>query len=99
MSKRRGVVFTGRVHAGESNSSYVMRGITDFLVKSQSDEAKELRNNFVFKIVPMINVDGVAFGNYRCSLSGVDLNRVWQKPSKRLFPEVVAIKKMVEAFH
>jgi hypothetical protein len=32
----------------------------------------------VFKIIPIINVDGVIFGNYRCSLSGIDLNRTWQ---------------------
>lgn len=46
----------------------------------------------------MINVDGVIYGNYRCSLSGIDLNRVWKKPNSVLFPEVVAIRKLMEAF-
>jgi murein tripeptide amidase MpaA len=32
----------------------------------------------VFKIVPMINPDGVVFGNYRTSLSGKDLNRMFK---------------------
>lgn len=30
----------------------------------------------------MMNPDGVIHGNYRCSLSGVDLNRQWDNPSK-----------------
>ena len=47
----------------------------------------------------MINVDGVIHGNYRCSLAGVDMNRVWKNPSAQIFPEVVAIKKMVKLFH
>ena len=38
-------------------------------------EAKLLRDNFVFKIIPMLNPDGVINGNYRCNLAGVDLNR------------------------
>lgn len=39
-----------------------------------------LRSNFVFKVVPMLNPDGVVVGNYRASLAGVDLNRVYKKP-------------------
>lgn len=42
---------------------------------SDDDVAKYLRNNFVFKIIPMLNPDGVIIGNYRTSLSGMDLNR------------------------
>jgi len=46
-----------------------MKGIIDFLVSSEP-EAILLRDNFVFKIVPMLNPDGVINGNYRCSLVG-----------------------------
>jgi len=49
---------------------------------SEEDDAKLLRDNFVFKIFPMINPDGVIHGNYRCSLIGRDLNRRWKNPSK-----------------
>ena len=78
IGKRKGVVFTARVHPGESNSSFVMKGILDFLTSNTNPEAAALRRAFVFKIVPMINIDGVIYGNYRCSLSGVDLNRTWK---------------------
>ena len=71
---RRAIVITSRIHPGESNASYIVEGILLFLV-SDDEVAKYLRNNFVFKIIPMLNPDGVLIGNYRTSLSGVDLNR------------------------
>lgn len=71
---RRAIILTSRVHPGESNASFIMAGILEHLV-SEEDGAKFLRNNYVFKIVPMLNPDGVIIGNYRCSLSGLDLNR------------------------
>lgn len=52
-----------------------MEGILDYLLDDSDENAAELRKRFVFKIVPMLNPDGVIVGNYRCSLSGVDLNR------------------------
>ena len=47
----------------------MMKGVIDFLV-GNSPEAAALRDNFVFKIIPMLNPDGVINGNYRCSLVG-----------------------------
>ena len=82
MKYRKGIVLTGRVHAGESGSSYMMKGVIDFLT-GPTLFAKILRENFVFKIVPMINPDGVINGNSRCSLAAVDLNRCWIDPSKQ----------------
>ena len=51
---RRAVILTSRVHPGESNASYVMEGTLQYLV-SDDDGARYLRDNFVFKIVPMLN--------------------------------------------
>lgn len=99
LQQRRGIILTARHHPGESNSSWIMKGCIDFLLSQDSLEAATLRRNFVFKIVPMINVDGVIYGNYRCSLAGIDLNRVWKRPNKTLFPEICAIRKLVETFN
>ena len=52
----------------------MMKGIIEFLT-GRSKEAETLRNAFVFKVIPMLNPDGVIYGNYRCGLAGVDLNR------------------------
>jgi hypothetical protein len=43
----------------------------------------------------MINVDGVIIGNYRTSMVGNDLNRLYVDPDFRLHPEICAIKNLV----
>jgi murein tripeptide amidase MpaA len=75
----------------------MMKGIIDFLV-GNSPEAFVVREKFVFKIVPMLNPDGVINGNYRCSLSGADLNRRWKSTSKLLYPEIFETKKLCKNF-
>jgi len=80
-SLRKGVVIFARQHPGETCGSLMMKGVIDFLLGS-SPEAEYLRDNCVFKIVPMVNPDGVIHGNYRCDLAGADLNRRWKKPKK-----------------
>jgi murein tripeptide amidase MpaA len=80
IAQRRAVILSSRVHPGESNASFMMEGTLQYLV-SDDEGARYLRDNFVFKIIPMLNPDGVIVGNYRCSLSGLDLNRQWITPS------------------
>uniref|UniRef100_A0A8C2PMS0 tubulin-glutamate carboxypeptidase n=1 Tax=Capra hircus TaxID=9925 RepID=A0A8C2PMS0_CAPHI len=80
-------VITARVHPGESNASWVMKGTLEFLVSSDP-VARLLRENFIFKIIPMLNPDGVINGNHRCSLRGEDLNRQWLSPSAHLQPTI-----------
>ena len=57
----------------------MLKGALEFLL-SEHPEAKVLRQKFIFKVVPMLNPDGVINGNYRCSLAGSDLNRRWKNP-------------------
>lgn len=94
---RKGVVFTARVHPGETVGSWMMKGVINFLTSSDP-EAENLRRNFVFKIVPMMNPDGVINGNYRCGLAGVDLNRRWKRPSEKLHPTIYHCKKLIKSF-
>jgi cytosolic carboxypeptidase protein 2/3 len=91
------VFISARVHPGETNSSWMAKGAIDFLL-SQAPEAHLLREKMVFKVVPMLNPDGVINGNYRCSLSGADLNRRWKTSSKILFPEIFETKRLVKTF-
>lgn len=88
-------MITARVHPGETVGSWMMRGILFFLTDPENEEAKLLRDNFVFKIVPMLNPDGVINGNYRTSLAGCDLNRRWKTPSNLLHPIVYSVKELV----
>uniref|UniRef100_A0A4W5RIB3 AGBL carboxypeptidase 4 n=1 Tax=Hucho hucho TaxID=62062 RepID=A0A4W5RIB3_9TELE len=88
------VVLTARVHPGESPASFICQGVIDFLV-SQHPIAAILRDHVIFKIVPMLNPDGVYLGNYRCSLMGFDLNRHWQEPSPWVHPTLHAVKQLI----
>lgn len=92
--RKKYIIVTGRVHPGEAPASWMMHGFLKFLV-GNSTAAKELRKRYIFKIVPMINVDGVVVGNYRTSLSGNDLNRRYLEPSRKLHPEIFAIKTLM----
>ncbi|XP_023384774.1 cytosolic carboxypeptidase 4 [Pteropus vampyrus] len=87
-------VITARVHPGESNASWVMKGTLEFLV-SDDPVARLLRENFIFKIIPMLNPDGVINGNHRCSLSREDLNRQWLSPSVHLQPTIYHAKGLL----
>lgn len=73
-----------------------LRTTQDTLLDPVSPLSKQLRGRFVFYIVPMVNPDGVIVGNYRCSLSGQDLNRVWDRPSPRLHPEIFFLKDLLK---
>ncbi|KAL6474362.1 hypothetical protein MHYP_G00179230 [Metynnis hypsauchen] len=92
---KRAVVVTARVHPGETNGSWMMQGFLDFLL-GESPDARLLRETFVFKVVPMLNPDGVVVGNYRCSLTGCDLNRNYRTLLRDFFPCVWYTRNMVK---
>ncbi|KAF6085300.1 ATP/GTP binding protein like 3 [Phyllostomus discolor] len=92
--KRKAVILTARVHPGETNSSWIMKGFLDYILGGSRD-AQLLRDTFVFKVVPMLNPDGVIVGNYRCSLAGQDLNRNYTSLLKKLFPSVWSTRNMI----
>ncbi|XP_052797687.1 uncharacterized protein LOC128229851 isoform X23 [Mya arenaria] len=94
MKHKKAVVLTARVHPGESNSSWMMKGFLDYLTGNSAD-SKLLRDTFIFKIVPMLNPDGVIVGNYRCSLAGRDLNRNYKTVLKDAYPTVWHTKQMI----
>ena len=60
-----------------------------------SNETEFLLWRFDFYIIPMVNMDGVALGNYRGNYTGYDLNRCWLRTDPILHPEVHAIKQYV----
>ncbi|XP_067130641.1 cytosolic carboxypeptidase 1-like [Centruroides vittatus] len=94
-NSRQYIFLTSRVHPGESNSSWVMKGSIDFIL-SNDEVAKKLRETFIFKIVPMLNPDGVINGCYRCSLSGQDLNRQWLSPISTIHPTIYHTKALLQ---
>ncbi|XP_056137454.1 cytosolic carboxypeptidase 1 [Lampris incognitus] len=89
------IFLSARVHPGETNASWVMKGTLEFLMGT-SPLAHSLREAYIFKIVPMLNPDGVVNGNHRCSLSGEDLNRQWQNPNLELHPTIFHTKSLLQ---
>ena len=77
LNEKKCILVTGRIHSGETVSSYVVQGLIDFLVNLNNPISKYLRDKFIFKIIPMLNIDGVIFGNYRLNILGKDMNRLW----------------------
>jgi len=62
-----------------------MEGLLKELV-GDSEHSAYLKSRFLFKIVPMINIDGVIRGNFRFSAAGLDLNRKWHQPLENHHP-------------
>lgn len=73
---KKTVLITCRQHPGETQGSWMMHGLLAYLC---SDEAANIRSQLVFKIIPMLNPDGVVLGNFRTCVLGVDLNRQFRE--------------------
>lgn len=58
LDERSYVILTSRVHPGESNASWVMKGIIDYLL-SDEPTARLLRDRFIFK-VKSLNTNSIA---------------------------------------
>ncbi|KAK9693031.1 Zinc carboxypeptidase [Popillia japonica] len=94
--KQRVIIILARVHPGESPSSFVCQGLLEFLVSVNSISSL-LRQTVTFKVIPMLNPDGVFLGNYRSSGMGFDLNRVWHIASQWAHPTLRAVLDMIIA--
>mmetsp|Transcript_29855 Transcript_29855/g.45594 ORF Transcript_29855/g.45594 Transcript_29855/m.45594 type:complete len:104 (+) Transcript_29855:2915-3226(+) len=92
---KKALFITSRVHPGETQASFALEGMVDFLI-SDSEEAKALREKYIIYVVPMLNIDGVIHGNHRTNLVGSDLNRKWSDPSPYLYPIIYATKNLAK---
>ncbi|KAL4449621.1 hypothetical protein ABPG74_007444 [Tetrahymena malaccensis] len=94
-SDKKEVIICSRVHPGETNASWIMKGMLDFLL-SDHEIAVELRKKYIFRMIPMLNPDGVRYGNYRCCLFGNDLNRKWKKALDYIHAPIHSVKKLIK---
>lgn len=94
-SKKPIIFVTARVHPGETPASYLMESLMLFLISSDT-RAVALRQNFVFKLIPILNPDGVYRGNFRMDQNGINLNRCYINPDESLHPTIFALKLYFE---
>ena len=90
---------SSRVHPGETPSSFVFSGLLDFILRKNDPRAAALRDLFVFKMIPLLNPDGVKRGYYRTDTKGTNLNRMYLNPDLLLHPSIYAAKSVILYHH
>ena len=86
-----------RQHPGETMAEWFVEGLLERLVDPADALARTLHERAVFHVVPNMNPDGAVRGNLRTNAAGANLNREWQAPSADRSPEVLAVRRAVEA--
>jgi len=70
------LIITGRSHPCETQASWHVKGMIDWLLSSDP-AAVEYRRKTIIHFFPMTNPDGVYEGRCRAYLDGTDANRGW----------------------
>ncbi len=84
-----------RQHAWESGSSWVTRGVIDWLL-GDAEDAVWLRHNALTFIVPIMDVDRTATGDGGKESTPQDHNRDWSKTP--YYPEVAAVQDRIRSW-
>jgi len=78
-AEKKVVCFTGLQHCAELGAGWGLEGMIDFLL-SGDPLAAAARQKYVFRIIPIVNVDAIAEGIGRIHGTGRNLNREWERP-------------------
>ncbi len=84
-------------HAGEDAGTYLLEGMIQFLL-SDDEKAKTMREKFIYKLIPLMNPDGVFNGTTRYNMEMEDLNNIWLNDEK-MQPEVAGVKRWVDSWY
>lgn len=93
LEQKKVIWLMARQHSWESGTSWVMEGALKYLLDSAEGEA--LLDEYVFKVMPMADPDGVARGGVRFNKFGHDLNRNWDLVKPEEMPEIYAQKTAI----
>lgn len=93
---KRRLWISARQHSGETMSAYFAEGVIERLMDADDELTRALLDRAVIFVVPNVNPDGSARGNFRTNAAGRDLNREWSFPDGKSSPEVLAIRSAME---
>jgi len=93
--KPKVVLIVGRMHPADTLSSVWVEKIIQHLT-SRSELSTKLRKHFIFKVVPMMCVDGVLIGNTLTSITGIDMEKDWRQPLHSKNPIIFELKTYLE---
>ena len=100
---KKKILITSLQHAGEDCGGYFMEGIINKLL-SDDPEAKKIRRDFIFYLIPVMNPDGLFQGCTRYNTNMEDLNSEWDDDmtdtsNLPVEPEVEFVKKWVKSYY
>jgi predicted deacylase len=95
-SGKKVVLITALQHAGEYPGGFIVEGLVNFLL-SNDPVAVQARKESIYKIVPMMNPDGIFHGMTRYNSNNEDLNAEWDDDTTDTIhapvePEVASVK-------
>ncbi|XP_031618477.1 cytosolic carboxypeptidase-like protein 5 [Contarinia nasturtii] len=98
--KNKKIIFvSSRVHPGETPASFILNGFLKMLFDRKNRYATILRRMYIFKIIPLLNPDGVFNGYYRSDVLGHNLNRVYLSPKRDTQPSIYAVRRLIRYYH
>ena len=93
---KKNIWVVARQHPGEPMAEWFIEGFLSRLLDTDDVVSRKLLDEAVFYVVPNMNIDGSIAGNLRASASGANLNREWQRPSKKYSPEVFYVRNKMD---
>ncbi|HRQ50946.1 MAG TPA: M14 family zinc carboxypeptidase [Agriterribacter sp.] len=101
-AEKKVVLITTLQHAGEYCGGYVVSGLLHFLL-SDDEQAALARKTTLYKIIPMMNPDGIFHGITRFNGNYEDLNQEWDDDFTDTLhlpvePEVACVKKWIRGW-
>lgn len=75
-TQKKVVLLTALQHSGETIGGFFMEGMIDYLL-SDAPDAQQAKRQIIFKLIPMMNPDGIFHGTTRFNNNREDLNQEW----------------------
>lgn len=88
------IILVGRQHPPEVSGGIALDAFVETLF-SGTALSEEFRERFRIVVIPLLNPDGIARGNWRHNADGIDLNRDWGPFTQ---PETRIVKSLLDEF-